>query len=248
MEPELVEAEMVLPAHMKFKKIQMYEKYPKGQARVRWKHLKQIIQAENYQNYPPNEPNWHGYLDNGRSFLDSKGMNEINYVVRISIMMNVAEMRMLRWMCGHTKKDRLRNEAIREKVRVASIEDKMMNNRLRWFGHVRRRPVDAPVRRLESWGTSNIVKGRGRPKKTWIKLIENDMRFLGIGENVNIESPPSLHPCKRICDITGYEAPYLDPRTKLRYANTEVFKVIRSLPDEYVQRYLALRNAAVVLR
>ncbi|KAL6575106.1 hypothetical protein OROMI_012391 [Orobanche minor] len=58
--------------------------------------------------------------------------------------MNVAEMRMLRWMCGHTKKDRLRNEVIREKVRVASIEDKMMENRLRWFGHVRRRPVDAP--------------------------------------------------------------------------------------------------------
>ncbi|MCH86049.1 INO80 complex subunit C-like, partial [Trifolium medium] len=22
---------------------------------------------------------------------------------------------------------------------------------------------------------------------------------------VNIESPPSMHPCKRICDITGYE-------------------------------------------
>ncbi|KAL6512233.1 hypothetical protein OROHE_019845 [Orobanche hederae] len=101
--------------------------------------------------------------------------------------MNVAQMRMLRWMCGHTKKDRLRNEVIREKVRVASIEDKMMENRLRWFGHVRRRPVDAPVRRLESWGTSNIVKGRGRSKKTWIKWIENDMRFLGIGESMAME-------------------------------------------------------------
>ncbi|KAL6521646.1 hypothetical protein OROGR_018215 [Orobanche gracilis] len=83
--------------------------------------------------------------------------------------------------------DRLRNEVIREKVRVASIEDKMMENRLRWFGHVRRRPVDAPVRRLESWRTINIVKGRGRPKKTWIKLIENDMRFLGIGESMAME-------------------------------------------------------------
>ncbi|KAL6494468.1 hypothetical protein OROGR_031268 [Orobanche gracilis] len=101
--------------------------------------------------------------------------------------MNVAEIRMLRWMCGHTKKDRLRNEVIREKVRVASIEDKMMENRLRWFGHVRRRPVDAPLRRLESWRTINIVKGRGRPKKTWIKLIENDMRFLGIGESMAME-------------------------------------------------------------
>ncbi|KAL6515354.1 hypothetical protein OROHE_018986 [Orobanche hederae] len=79
--------------------------------------------------------------------------------------MNVAEMRMLRWMCGHTKKDRLKNEVIREKVRVASIEDKMMENRLRWFGHVRRRPVDAPVSRLESWGTSNIVKVEADPRK-----------------------------------------------------------------------------------
>ncbi|KAL3628448.1 hypothetical protein CASFOL_027494 [Castilleja foliolosa] len=123
MEPDVVEAEMVLPIHMKFKKIQIYEKYPKGQSRVRWKHLKQIIQAENYQNYPPNKPNY-----------------------------------------------------------------------------------------------------------------------------VNVESPPSMHPCKRICDITGYEAPYFDPRTKLRYANREVFKAIRSLPNDYVQRYLALRNAAIVLR
>ncbi|CAI9780532.1 unnamed protein product [Fraxinus pennsylvanica] len=43
-------------------------------------------------------------------------------------------------------------------------------------------------------------------------------------------------------------APYLDPRSKRCYANGEVFKMIRSLPNDYVQRYLALRNAAVVLR
>ncbi|KAL2937013.1 INO80 complex subunit C [Bienertia sinuspersici] len=124
MEREVVEAELVLPTHLNFKKLQMYEKYPKGQSRGRhWKHLKQIIQAENFQNYPPDEPNY-----------------------------------------------------------------------------------------------------------------------------VNIESPPSMHPPKRICDITGYEAPYYDPRTNMRYANAEVFKLIRSLPNDYVQRYLALRNAAVVLK
>lgn len=58
MEPEVVEAELVLPSYLSFKRVQMYEKYPKGQSRGRhWKHLKQIIQAENYQNYPPDEPN-----------------------------------------------------------------------------------------------------------------------------------------------------------------------------------------------
>ncbi|XP_072982682.1 protein EIN6 ENHANCER isoform X2 [Typha latifolia] len=66
--------------------------------------------------------------------------------------------------------------------------------------------------------------------------------------DLNIESPPSMYPSKKYCDITGFEAPYVDPRTNLRYANPDVFKRIRMLPDEYVQRYLALRNAAVVLR
>ncbi|XP_042496963.1 INO80 complex subunit C-like [Macadamia integrifolia] len=124
MEPEVIESNILLPQHLSFKKVQMSEKYPKGVARGRhWKHLKQILQAENYLTYPSSEPNY-----------------------------------------------------------------------------------------------------------------------------VNIESPPSMYPSKKFCDITGFEAPYVDPRTNLRYANVDVFKRIRSLPNEYVQRYLALRNAAVVLR
>ena len=63
--------------------------------------------------------------------------------------MSVAEMRMLRWMCGNTIKDKIRNEEIRKKVGVAPIENKMRENHLRWFGHIRRRPNDAPVRRME---------------------------------------------------------------------------------------------------
>ncbi|KAK9755495.1 hypothetical protein RND81_01G029500 [Saponaria officinalis] len=101
--------------------------------------------------------------------------------------MSVAEMRMLRWMYGHTRKDRLGNEIIREKVEVAPIEDKMMENRLRWFGHVRRRPMDAPVRRLKTWGTEKVVRGRGRPKLTWLRVIENGMRFLGLHEGMVME-------------------------------------------------------------
>lgn len=29
--------------------------------------------------------------------------------------------------------------------------------------------------------------------------------FFVLFADVNIESPPSMHPCKRICDITGFE-------------------------------------------
>jgi len=52
-------------------------------------------------------------------------------------------------MCGNTRKDKLRNENIRTKIDVASIEEKMRENRLRLFGHVRHRHTDTPVRRVE---------------------------------------------------------------------------------------------------
>ena len=52
-------------------------------------------------------------------------------------------------LCGNTRRDKVRNEDIRTKICVASIEEKMRENRLRWFGHVRRKPADAPVRRVE---------------------------------------------------------------------------------------------------
>ena len=50
----------------------------------------------------------------------------------------VVEMRMIRWMCGYTRLDRLWNETIRKSVGVAPTEDKLRESRLRRFGHVRR--------------------------------------------------------------------------------------------------------------
>uniref|UniRef100_A0A1S3X9T0 Uncharacterized protein n=1 Tax=Nicotiana tabacum TaxID=4097 RepID=A0A1S3X9T0_TOBAC len=45
--------------------------------------------------------------------------------------MKVAEMRMLRWMCELTRLDKIRNEVIREKVGVASTDEKLREARLR---------------------------------------------------------------------------------------------------------------------
>lgn len=63
-----------------------------------------------------------------------------------------------------------------------------MGNRLRWFGHVRQRPSDAPVRRrLEGWQSDRVVRGRRRPKETWMKVIENDTSLLEIEENMSLD-------------------------------------------------------------
>ena len=53
---------------------------------------------------------------------------------------------MLRWFCGHTRRDRVRNEVIRERVGMAPIEEKLTQHRLRWFGHIQRRPPEVQVR------------------------------------------------------------------------------------------------------
>ncbi|KAL5134644.1 hypothetical protein HKD37_03G007756 [Glycine soja] len=89
----------------------------------------------------------------------------------------VAEMRMLRWMCGKTRQDKIRNEAIRERVGVAPIVEKMVENRLRWFGHVERRPVDSVVRRVDQTERRQTIRGRGRPKKTIREVIKKDLEL-----------------------------------------------------------------------
>ena len=58
--------------------------------------------------------------------------------------LSVAEMRMLRWMCGRTRKDQVRNDDIHDRVGVAPIKEKLVLHRLRWFGHEQRRPPEAP--------------------------------------------------------------------------------------------------------
>ncbi|KAH1266713.1 LINE-1 retrotransposable element ORF2 protein [Glycine max] len=89
----------------------------------------------------------------------------------------VTEMRMLRWMCGKTRQDKIRNEAIRERVGVAPIVEKMVENRLRWFGHVERRPVDSVVRRVDQMERRQTIRGRGRPKKTIREVIKKDLEL-----------------------------------------------------------------------
>jgi hypothetical protein len=79
---------------------------------------------------------------------------------------------MLRWFCGHTRRDRVRNEQIRDRVGVAPIEEKLIQHRLTWFGHVQRRPPEAPVRSEVLKRGDNVKRGRGRPRLTWDETVK----------------------------------------------------------------------------
>jgi hypothetical protein len=49
--------------------------------------------------------------------------------------LNIAEMHMLRWICGHTRRDHVRNDDIRERLGMTPVK-KLMQHCLKWFGHI----------------------------------------------------------------------------------------------------------------
>ena len=68
-------------------------------------------------------------------------------------------------MCDNTMMDRIKNNEFREKLSVVPLSVKMCENKLRWFGHVKRKTVDSTVKRIESI-IVECKRSRGRPKKT----------------------------------------------------------------------------------
>jgi len=91
---------------------------------------------------------------------------------------------MLRMMSGKTRRDRIGNVTIKERVGVAPMVEKLVENRLRWFGHVERRPIDAVVRRVYQLEESHIKRGRGRPRKTIRKTIRKDLEVNELNSNM----------------------------------------------------------------
>lgn len=94
----------------------------------------------------------------------------------------VAEMKMLRWMCGVTRLDKIRNEYVRGSLGVRDIADKLQESRLRWFGHVKRRPpeyIGNTVANLNMQG----VRRRGRPKTRWLDVVRKDLSSCGVTES-----------------------------------------------------------------
>lgn len=90
-----------------------------------------------------------------------------------------AEIRILRWTVGKTKLDKVRNEDVRKELRVADISKNVQGSRLRWLGHMERRPekyVGKVVERVRLDGK----RKRGRPRMTWRSRADMDMKELGI--------------------------------------------------------------------
>ncbi|EPB75540.1 common central domain of tyrosinase [Ancylostoma ceylanicum] len=94
-------------------------------------------------------------------------------------MLNTMEMRMLRWACGFTRRDKVPNEDIRTIMQTAPIQLKLRAQRLRWYGHVMRRPSLCPTRQAMEMDVA-CKRSRGAPKKRWKDAVRKDMEEAGV--------------------------------------------------------------------
>ena len=97
--------------------------------------------------------------------------------------LNVNEMRMLRWSCGVTRKDRVPNKFIRGSLKVAEVRRKVMERRLTWYGHVERREEDHYLKRVVNMEIPGRRR-RGRPKTRWKDCVKRDMEEVGLTSDV----------------------------------------------------------------
>ncbi|KAM3241826.1 hypothetical protein ACQJBY_054520 [Aegilops geniculata] len=94
-------------------------------------------------------------------------------------------MRMLRWMCGHTRKDRI--DDIHDRVGVVPIEKKLVQHRLRRFGHIQRRPPEAPVHSGWLKRADNVKKGQGRPNFGMEESVRRDLKDRNITKELAMD-------------------------------------------------------------
>jgi hypothetical protein len=71
---------------------------------------------------------------------------------------------MLRWICSHTRRDRIKNDDIQDKLGVASIQKKLVQHCLSWFDHIQRKPPEAPIHSGILSRPENTRKGKDRPR------------------------------------------------------------------------------------
>ncbi|KAK4314273.1 hypothetical protein Pmani_014425 [Petrolisthes manimaculis] len=91
--------------------------------------------------------------------------------------LEVAEIRCLRAIRGVTRRDRMRNENIRQEVKVVEMREKIRESRLRWYGHVKRKTEDDLVR----WA-AECTRRRGRPRKRWMDCVRDDGRQVDLSK------------------------------------------------------------------
>ena len=85
-------------------------------------------------------------------------------------------MKILRWMCGDTRLDKIISESLRRTTKVVEITKKVQERRLKWYVHVMRREEHYVGRRAMKMKVQGKRK-RGRPERRWLDKVKDDVKL-----------------------------------------------------------------------
>ena len=86
---------------------------------------------------------------------------------------------MVRWICGIKVHDDVHSDALHARLGIQEVTEALRTRRLRWYGHVTRSSsCTNTVMGLNIPG----LKGRGRPRKTWLDCVRADKRTCSLDD------------------------------------------------------------------
>jgi hypothetical protein len=106
------------------------------------------------------------------------GFQSWSLTTKTKSKLQAAEMRVLRVIEGVTRRDRIRNTVIREKLNVTSLLGDVERGKLRWSEYGKRMNNDRHARKYMEWRPDGS-KPPGRPKKRWIDGVKDTLKKLG---------------------------------------------------------------------
>ena len=104
----------------------------------------------------------------------------------------------------------------------------------------------------EEWVAMRDKGKRGGAASKYTKnlkqILANDPNSDKLGSYTSIDGGISVKRPAKYCDFTGFTTKYQDPKTALRYFNSDFYPYVKTLPDSVKDEYLAIRKANVILK
>ena len=102
-------------------------------------------------------------------------------------------------MCGTRLVDRNSSADLRQGVGIdRAIEEVILQNRLRWYGHVLSREINNSIRQALQVDVRR-KRSQERPKKTWMNCVTVDMKRLRLMEDDALDRNCWRNQIKRQC-------------------------------------------------
>ena len=89
--------------------------------------------------------------------------------------MNTTDMKMLRWLQGKTRRDRIRNEKFRSDAIVKPVTTYVTQKRISWYGHVMRREDTNVAKHVTTMKVGGKTP-RGRPRLRSMDRVRSNLK------------------------------------------------------------------------